>query len=275
MQRKADAVLGIDAAWTNSAPSGVALLERNGARWTALRVAPSSAAFCSDFGWSEQFPGAAINVRELVDACEKRLTGSRLSVVAIDMPLSTTRIDKRRRADQEVSRRFGHCKCAVHSPTPVRPGCTGRKLQQGFESEGFSLVATGGSAVPSLIEVYPHVALLGLTGRTERLPYKAGKTTTYWQGKDIETRKQLLIAEWQFILDCLRRHIDDIDLPLPDPAIHSLSSLKRYEDALDGLICAWVATQFLAGTAVALGDKSAAIWMPKPSMQFAKDHHGT
>jgi predicted RNase H-like nuclease len=275
MQRNADAVLGIDAAWTDSAPSGIALLERNGARWTALRVAPSGAAFCNAFGWSDHFPGAVINVRELVEASENLLTGSRLSVVAIDMPLSTTRIDKRRCADQEVSRRFGHCKCAVHSPTLMRPGGTGRRLQKGFEKEGFSLVTTGGSAVPALIEVYPHVALLGLTGRPERLPYKAGKTTTYWQGKDIETRKQMLITEWRFILDCLRKHIDNIDLPLPDPAMHSLSSLKRYEDALDGLICAWVATQFLAGTAIALGDETATIWIPKPSMPFAKDHHGT
>lgn len=271
MPRKAEAVLGIDAAWTDSEPSGVALLQRCGAKWKSLRIAPSYAAFCDIFEWADRVLGGAVEVNKLLAACEKQLGGSRPEVIAVDMPLSITQINKRRCADRLVSRRFGHCKCAVHSPTAARPGPTGRHLCKGFADAGFALATKAGAATPALLEVYPHVALLGLTGRNERLPYKTGKTTTYWRGRNIEDRKRLLIGEWRFILDRLARNIDNINLPLPDPQTHSLQSLKRFEDAIDGLVCAWVATQYIDGAAVPLGNDDAVIWVPTTSMQFAKE----
>jgi predicted RNase H-like nuclease len=42
----------------------------------------------------------------------------------------------------------------------------------------------------------------------------------------------------------------------------SASGLKRYEDALDALVCAWVGAKYLLGEAVAYGDGTAAIWVP-------------
>lgn len=42
----------------------------------------------------------------------------------------------------------------------------------------------------------------------------------------------------------------------------SLSSLKRYEDALDALVCAWVGIKFMEGHALALGDDRCAVWVP-------------
>jgi hypothetical protein len=38
--------------------------------------------------------------------------------------------------------------------------------------------------------------------------------------------------------------------------------MKRYEDALDAILCAWVAIEFLEGNAEPLGDEQAAIWTP-------------
>ena len=53
-------------------------------------------------------------------------------------------------------------------------------------------------------------------------------------------------------------------LALPTPAaVPSLSSLKRYEDALDALVCGWVAAQFVQGNAMPYGDATAAVWVPK------------
>lgn len=274
MPRDELAVLGIDAAWTDHEPSGVALLIRRGKRWQAVSIAASYEQFCGDNSKESRSKVSVIDVSKLLRACDRLVPGAKLTVVAVDMPLSTEHINGRRPADHKVSSLFGHCQCAVHSPSPERPGKVGDRLHQGFTRKGFHLAATGRKPDQALLEVYPHVALLGLTGRSKRLPYKTGKTTTYWRGVSIETRKHRLVDEWKFILDFLRQHIDNIDLRLPDPRTCTFQGLKHFEDALDGLICAWVATRYLEGDAVPLGDERAAIWVPKNSMQFAKDRNG-
>ena len=45
--------------------------------------------------------------------------------------------------------------------------------------------------------------------------------------------------------------------------IETLAALKRYEDTLDALVCAWVGMQFANGLAIPYGDESAAIWVAK------------
>ncbi|MGD0310378.1 MAG: hypothetical protein ABSC02_13965 [Acidobacteriota bacterium] len=95
------------------------------------------------------------------------------------MPLSNEKITARRVADNEVSKRFGAYGCAVHSPTPNRPGSISDELTNGFEKAGIPLVvsAKGGLKTPALIEVYPHVALLNLMGLSKRLEYKVLKAS--------------------------------------------------------------------------------------------------
>lgn len=271
------AVLGIDAAWTEKEPSGVALIVQSNERWHALRVASSYHDFCGEVNFQTVAPVVTqtTNVPRLLTACKRLAPDSRIAVVAVDMPLSRQPIRARRASDTAVSRRFGHCQCAVHSPSPERPGKTGRRLHQGLSDAGFILATSERMPYPALIEVYPHVALLGLTGRSKRLPYKAGRTNSYWRGASIADRKRKLLEEWHTILDFLRRDIDNVDLTLSTPDTQTFQSLKRYEDALDGLICAWVATQYLAGTVESLGDKESAIWVPASSMKFAKDIHAT
>jgi predicted RNase H-like nuclease len=123
-----------------------------------------------------------------------------------------------------------------------------------------------------MLEVYPHVALLGLTGRGERLPYKVARVRTYWPHDSNASRKRRLVGEWTAILKQLGQHIDGIRVSLPnDPEGYSLRGLKRFEDAIDGLVCAWVAVEFLRGSATPLGDETAAIWIPSSAMQFSKE----
>ncbi|MCA1794352.1 MAG: hypothetical protein LC660_10880 [Desulfobacteraceae bacterium] len=50
----------------------------------------------------------------------------------------------------------------------------------------------------------------------------------------------------------------------------TLSFLKRYEDTLDALICAWVGVQFIANETIPLGDSTAAIWCPRDVVVFDK-----
>lgn len=159
MQRDVEAVLGIDAAWTDGQPSGIALLQRCGRKWRCLRVAPSCAGYCDGFAWSDQFLAATADIDKLLAACRQHLGDAKPAAAAVDMPLATTRINGRRHTDQLVSQQFGHCKCAVHSPTIERPGATGRRLQQGFFDSGYVLATTVHRRAPALLEVYPHVAL--------------------------------------------------------------------------------------------------------------------
>jgi hypothetical protein len=46
------------------------------------------------------------------------------------------------------------------------------------------------------------------------------------------------------------------------PRVKTLSSLRRFEDAIDALIWAWVGVGYPEGNARPGGDKTAAIWCP-------------
>lgn len=118
--------------------------------------------------------------------------------------------------------------------------------------------------MPALLEVYPHVALLKLTRALERLPYKVSKNGSYWgKGLPATERKRRLLEQWTAILGHLQHEIDGIEMPLPkDPEQLTFQGLKRYEDAIDGLVCAWMATRYLTGDVVPLGDDTGAIWVP-------------
>jgi predicted RNase H-like nuclease len=116
------------------------------------------------------------------------------------------------------------------------------------------------SRTPALLEVYPHTALLALTGDDYRVEYKASKTRTYWPGEPLGARQRNLHAVWRRVLGLLESRLETgFTLPGPRP----FARLKRYEDALDALICAWVGIEYLAGRTQAYGDTDSAIWMPR------------
>ncbi|MDP1927585.1 MAG: DUF429 domain-containing protein [Thiobacillus sp.] len=258
------AVLGIDAAWTEKEPSGVALLAKQGERWCCLRVAPSYVAFSETFSWEDPVRGGKVDVPSLLATCSSLTGRHSLAVVAVDMPLATQPIQSRRVADNLVSRQFGARKCSVHSPNLERPGAVGAQLYEAFVEAGFPLAVDDRCAMPALLEVYPHVALLKLMRAPERLPYKVSKNGSYWgKGLPSTERKRRLLEQWNAILECLQLEIDGIEIPLPkDPEQFTFQHLKRYEDAIDGLICAWMATRYFADEAVPLGDETGAIWVP-------------
>lgn len=266
------AVLGIDAAWTDHEPSGVALVVRRGGRWLAPSVAPGAEALGRQFSWAESVAGGPMDVAAVLGASAELLDDIPLAVVAVDMPLATVPVRGRRAADQRVSEQFGHRGCSTHSPNATRPGPTGERLSRAFATGGFALATHGSCPRPALIEVYPHVALLGLMRCDHRLPYKVGKARKYWPGASVPERRRRLLDGWQQVLERLAETIGDVSLPLPPVSEEgSLASLKRYEDALDALVCAWVGVQYLEGQAVPLGDETAAIWVPSTSMPYAKD----
>jgi predicted RNase H-like nuclease len=261
-------VLGIDAAWTAGQPSGVALAVERAGGWSCAGVAPSYAGFLrlgagEPVDWAAPaVEGEEADVEELLGAVERLAPAADLTVVAVDMPLARTRIVSRRACDDAVSRAFGARGCGVHSPSPLRPGPLADRLRRAFARRGFVLATAAARGERSLLEVFPHTALLELTRSPYRLEYKASRARRYWPDATPPERRERLIAAWRRILRALDGRISGIDLPLPrDAPAHG--RMKRYEDALDALVCAWVGIEFLGGRARAYGDADAAIWTPE------------
>jgi len=264
------AVLGIDAAWTEGQPSGVALIQGEGDRWRVVCAAPSYEAFLTancgtPVDWNaRRFNWAKPSITELIGAARAMAT-STLCVVAVDMPLANTAIISRRVADSEISKIFGDRGCSTHSPSAVRPGQLGESLMAQLLAQGFPLATTDlvDLSVPCTIEVYPHPALLALLGSEYRIPYKVSRSLKYWPDTSVPERIALILDEFERINAALGLALGGPPLVLPFASgVHALSGLKSYEDVLDALVCAWVGLQFLQHCATAYGDSSAAIWVP-------------
>ncbi|MEA2690798.1 MAG: hypothetical protein QOJ16_185 [Acidobacteriota bacterium] len=269
------AILAIDAAWTKTEPSGVALVASSGDEWRCIAVAPSYAAFLvlasgTCVNWAQsRFPGSPPDIPNLLEAA-RSLASAPVDLVTIDMPIATTPFSTRRAADDAISKMFGGRWCSAHTPSSIRPGPLGEALSAAFADAGFPIAttATEPPLLKRLIEVYPHPALLALLDRPSRVPYKVSKAGRYWKDSNKAQRISQLLEEFQNIYNALVKIFGPLALPLPAAdSVSSLGVLKRYEDALDALVCAWVGVLYMQGAAVALGDDNAAIWCPKDAVK--------
>lgn len=101
-------------------------------------------------------------------------------------------------------------------------------------------------------------------GAAQRVPYKVSKSKKYWPGTTVEQRIRRLVSEFTPIHEALSQKVETIRVEIPTPkVVPSLSCLKRYEDALDALICGWVGIYYLDGKTIPYGDRHAAIWVPQ------------
>ncbi len=269
-------VLGIDAAWTDRSPSGVALIRAGpDGLWKLVALAPSYDSFVelaagNPVRWQDPPPTRGSDPGTLLRAAERLLGGRRVTVVSVDMPLSRIDITGRREADNAVSRKFGARGCSTHSPNRDRPGRVSRDFHRSLSRLGYRL-AVNRPGADTLIEVYPAPALLCLLGRDYRVPYKIARTLRYWPDLGRQERAEGIIRELKGIHEGLSRVIDEIPPFLPGlPYTGTLGSLKRHEDALDSLVCAWVGARYLEGRAEAFGDDDAAIWVPTGGVSRVK-----
>lgn len=262
---KIRAVLGIDAAWTLTRPSGVALACESPNGWGLVAVASSYQRFLALADATiepEKHPlGSSPDARSLL-AAASTLCGRAVDVVAIDMPLAQSSIVGRRISDNAVSQAYGGRKCGTHTPSALRPGPISAALKQDFERAGYPLL-TVGAATRGVIEVYPHPALVELAVAKERLTYKAAKISAYWPSLSPVERRKNLYAQWHQIAVLLERQIAGIEAALPPLAPDAGGrEIKGYEDALDAIVCAWVGICALEGRATPFGDQDSAIWIP-------------
>jgi predicted RNase H-like nuclease len=190
------------------------------------------------------------------------LCGRTVDLVAIDMPLARTPIVGRRASDNAVSRAYGARKCGTHTPSALRPGRISDELREGFERAGYQLL-TDAITPLGVIEAYPHPALVELAGASKRLPYKASKVRSYWPTATPLERRICLYRQWREIVVLLESEMTGVEATLPTLAPTATGiQVKAYEDALDAVVCAWVAVCALEGRAIPFGDEHSAIWIP-------------
>jgi predicted RNase H-like nuclease len=257
------AVLGIDAAWTARNDSGYALVEKIGGAWRLKVAASDIRAFSRKCGGVCEDEGLS----EALHCAKRSLGGRKPDLIAVDMPMSRTEIIGRRVSDIGVSKRFGAAKCATHSPSAERPGKISGSFRAACEAEGYELIAAEGSLPSlSLAEIYPHPALLALLDAKARIPYKVGKTKTYWPRAAAEMRRESVLASLRNIIRALDEVIVGVSgcvAPLLTGA-KGFAGLKPAEDMIDAIVSAWVGMMILEGRAEAIGDKDSAIWIPRP-----------
>jgi predicted RNase H-like nuclease len=197
-------------------------------------------------------------------ATGEALCAQPVDLVAIDMPVAHSPIVGRRFCDDAVSKAYASRKCATYPPSALRPGAMSDALTQDFARAGHPLL-TQAITPPGLIEVYPHPALVELTGAAERLPYKMSKLATYWPSLTQRERRTRLHRQWREIIASLEAEIDGVAEVLPKLDLDAgASDLKAYEDMLDAVVCAWVGVCALEGRAMPYGNQNAAIWVPRP-----------
>jgi predicted RNase H-like nuclease len=258
------AVLGVDAAWTSTEPSGIALAVETEGGWLLAAIEAAYGQFIERGNGVERGDtrprGCTPDAAALLDAAHK-ICGRGVDLVAFDMPLSRQAITRRRRCDDEVSRRYGAKGAGTHSPSPARPGALSDLLRETFEQLGYALCTK--PPARGLIEVYPHAALIEFLRAPRRLEYKGAKIGRYWPELSADERQMKLRTIWSRIVEALEQRIAGVAEALPSPAPDIRGwRLKAYEDMLDAVVCCAVAVACLEGKAKAYGGEDAAIWVP-------------
>jgi predicted RNase H-like nuclease len=260
------AVLGIDAAWTTTGSSGVALLVHDDCSIHFVGAAPSYEGFCGLVGGTpcewKKAPGGCLEIDAILVAA-RTLAHCDVDVVAIDMPVSCVEIDGRRKADNALTAAYGNRGAGTHSPNALRPGAYGRRISEEFRRRGYAIATTTSAPATSrsLLEVHPHPALIQLTGAPYRLTYKIARVRKYWPSLRPPERREEVKKVWIEIVEALRGRISGLSLDLP-PSHASVREFKHFEDALDAIVAAWVGVMFMWSKAQPFGDETAAIWVP-------------
>ena len=246
-------ILGIDAAWTAAQPSGVALVVDR----RCVRLAPSYESFVAGVvDWRVKPRGGPADCDALIETVSA-IAGAPPDVIAVDMPLATKPIVARRAADNAIASAFARFGLGVHTPNPERPGPIADGMYAGFAARGYRLACK--RRIPkAMIEVFPHAAAIALTGADYRVPYKLARAAQYWPALSQVERRRAITNRWRAIRRGLAADVDGVALRVPSGG--PLAQLKRYEDALDAAICAWVGIEYLAGRAMPHGDHESAVW---------------
>ena len=198
--------LGIDLAWGERRPTGVAVLDDD------ARLLHVSTAGSDD---------------EIVAALAPYLDAPHLA--GIDAPLVVTNATGSRPAEQALSRDFRRFEAGTHPSNTGKPefanGTRGARICQRL---GLVVHETG-------LEVYPHAATVALFGLEKTLKYKAKP------GRDLELLRSELLRLMDLVETVVKPHEGWRTLRGSVEAATTKSELRVAEDQVDAVVCAYVA----------------------------------
>lgn len=216
--------LGIDLAWSLANPSAAVLL-----RWE------------SGAGVLEAWQDRLGDNREIADFVDKTV-GEGPALIAIDAPLCVPNEEGTRPCDRELSQFYRWAQAQAYPANRRRlgPKVRGEELVRALEDLGFrhEPLVPPQKEVRQVVEVFPHPAAVELFGLPRILRYKARPGRTYPQRwKELARFRDLLSGLKHQNPGLLAEEI----LTKADP--HGLrgQALKRLEDLLDALFCAYIA----------------------------------
>jgi len=234
--------MGIDLAWGNRNPSGLAIL-----RWQEDVL-------------QEVTPAQLLTTDEQIcQAIAAQDNGGTL-VIAIDAPLVVPNFSGERPVEGEMRRRFARFHAACHPANRQLLGdpprgerlCTllaqrlGVQVMPAPAQRQYCRVA---------FEVYPHAAMVRLFDLPRVLQYKARP------GRSLAYRREQMLRYIELL-----GHLPHPPLRLPDWLYHvpeTASGLKRFEDKVDALFCAWLAARaWMHGGEVVGEGSTGTIWLP-------------
>lgn len=204
--------VGIDLAWGAKGTTGVAVVDAAG------RLVHSG----------------AVRTDDEIDAWLRTFAGD-VVVAAVDAPLIVPNETGQRRCETEISRTFWRYKIGAHSSNRGRAGFDPPRAATLASRFGWSVDPTrhGSAEFPVCIEVYPHPAMVGLFGLSERIRYKSGPSRA--EGFALLVRHfasidALCLSEYPRWAELSRV------VAAPKPG-----DLARIEDELDAILCAHLA----------------------------------
>jgi hypothetical protein len=268
-------ILGIDAAWTETNPSGVALVAAGaGDTPQLLRVARTSTEFTSGRilstgDWLSTPPSSGLlNVKQLLDTV-KRYAFALPSIIVLDIPLSPLPICGRRAADDAISIKYAKRWAGTHTPSKELTGA-------GYNWIDISKPEPSNGHIRWFIETYPHPVIIDMLRLGKRLCYKVAKRQKYWPNSTPDERWRNVASELDRLRGALALRIGSLTERVPkacailDAMPKSRGAVfKGIEDVLDAVVCALVGWEFLGGRTVAFGDQYSAIWVPRYNRERA------
>ncbi len=215
---------GLDLAWSARNTSGGVILELAGdvARPVVWR---------DDLGLDQEILGFLLEG-----------VGSGPALVAIDAPLVVRNETGTRPCDLALSHAYRKAEAGA-LPANRRwlgPVVRGEEIVKELRRHGFGLAphVERQRPVRQVVEVYPHPAMVELFGLTKTLKYKARK------GRSVEDRRQELACYLELLRSLAKRAppLQAREL-LSNISVCDLrgGTLKRVEDLLDALFCAYIA----------------------------------
>ena len=165
------------------------------------------------------------------------------AVVAIDAPLVVNNATGQRECERIITGRFGsfHAGCHAsnlgHPHTAIGGRLVDELVKRGFE-HAFVLSEAKERPGKWVFEVYPHPAMIRLFGLDHIIRYKKGRIAEKRAGLMVLRQHLRELADGSRGLVASSKLIDALEC---DMTILRGKALKRYEDTLDAIFCAYLA----------------------------------